>query len=401
MTDRSQPDETTRRIRTDRWAGWEPMSVSVRRIGMSRRWCAVVVVLSGLLAACGAEESQVESVSSSTPISAIVTVPATSPTATRQLCGDLPEPPAWPIDTIEGLALSSDLAGWARSAEDLGEVALPGPGFSSARLVKVELEQVVRGDQSVRSIVAIHDEFGPQLVSVDSSIVFLVEIDDPALAEAMGIDGPLYSLTPGINSVLDVDGDVAISRCGEFYGLVMADAVYVETVIDPVTSESFVASTEAVTNSYPVDDVVRIVSDPALGPKPASPDFASRCVVPVDRAAHAGECALVDWDLVEVDGASLELSYFGNALGCSEFLDRVETDETDTGVTVRVVVALSSNEGASCPTAPGSRVTTVELAAALGDRVLLGCRPDGSFAPAGGYSTPEPRSADLDCSPEL
>ncbi len=376
------------------------MNVSVRRIGMSRRWCAIVLVLSCLLAACGAEERPVESAPSTTPNSAIVTTPATSPTATRQRCGDLPEPPAWPIDTIEGLALSSDLAAWARSAEDLGEVGLPGPGFSSARLVTIELEQVLRGDQSVRSIVVIHDEFGPQLVSVDSSIVFLVEINDPALTEALGIDGKLYSLTPGTNSVLDVVGDVATSRCGAFYGLVMADGVYAQTIVDPVTLESFVVSTEADTDSYPVDDVVRIVSDPALGPKPASPDFASRCVVPVDRAAHAGECMLVDWDLVEVDGASLELSYFGNALGCSEFLDRVETDETDTGVTVRVVVALSSDEGASCPTALGSRDTTVELAAPLGDRALFGCRPDGSFATAGGRDTPEPRSADLDCSPE-
>ncbi len=56
----------------------------------------------------------------------------------------------------------------------------------------------------------------------------------------------------------------------------MADGVYAETVVEPVTSESFVASTEAVTDSYPVDDVVRVVSDPAVGPKLENPDSPQR-----------------------------------------------------------------------------------------------------------------------------
>lgn len=122
--------------------------------------------------------------------------------------------------------------------------------------------------------------------------------------------------------------------------------------------------------------------------------------MPFDRGARADECTLVDWDLVGVDGASLELTYYANDPGCSEDLDRVEVDETDTSVTLRVVVAFVGDEGASCPTALGSRDTTVELAAPLGDRALFGCRPVGSFAPAGGYNSPEPRSADIDCSPE-
>lgn len=251
------------------------MNLSDRRMRMLRTGRLVVLHLPAVLGACGAGVATSESAPSLTASTAIADVSATSAPSVGSLCGDAGEPPSWPIGTIEGLATSSDLAGWAGSAEDRGEVALSEFGLRSARLFTIEFEQVLRGDRSVRSVSVIDDEFGPRLVSVDSSIVFLVEIDDPAIAVAVGIDGPLYSLTPGINSVLDVVDNVATSRCGEFYGLVMADGVYAETVVDPVTSESFVASTEAVTDSYPVDDVVRVVSDPALGPKPASPDFAS------------------------------------------------------------------------------------------------------------------------------
>ena len=258
--------------------------------------CVGVLVASALLPACGVEQSAVDSPPSSN--SALATVSAPSSEASDQLCGDDGEPPAWPISTVEGLAISSDLAGWAGSTEDLGEAALPEFGLVSAQLVTIEFETVLRGDRSARSVVVLDDEFGPQLVSVDSSIVFLVEIDDPALAGAVGIDGPIYSLTPGVNSVLDVVGDVATSRCGEFFGLVMSDGVDAETVVDPVTSESVVVASEAVTDSYPVDDVVRIVSDPALGPKPDSPELAVPLPAPTSDSDVEAPTSLAEMEAV-------------------------------------------------------------------------------------------------------
>ena len=98
--------------------------------------------------------------------------------------------------------------------------------------------------------------------------------------------------------MLDVDGDVATSRCGEFFGLVMSDGVYAETVVDPVTSESFVASTDAVTASYPVDEVVRIVSDPALGPKPDNPEFAVPLAAPASASDVDAPSSLAEMEVV-------------------------------------------------------------------------------------------------------
>ncbi|MFN8022987.1 MAG: hypothetical protein U0Q03_15790 [Acidimicrobiales bacterium] len=117
------------------------------------------------------------------------------------------------------------------------------------------------------------------------------------------------------------------------------------------------------------------------------------------NVAGPGECTLVDWNVVSVAGTTVELEYFVNDPGCSLDLDRVEIVETPTSVTLRVLVGRLGDEGASCPTALGSRSTTVDLAAPLGDRVLLGCRTPDSFAPAGGYNDPEPRDPDKDCSP--
>ncbi|MFN8022112.1 MAG: hypothetical protein U0Q03_11345 [Acidimicrobiales bacterium] len=373
------------------------MEAWLRPIRVLRASRPMLLLTAGLLAACGTADEVESTASSTAPSPSSVTAPATSPTLTGELCGEAGEPPAWPIGTIEGLAKSSDLVGRVGSAEDLGKADMSQFGVTG-RLVSVDFDQVLRGDQLTRSVVVVDDDHGPQLASAKSSMVFLVEVADPAIVGNVGIDSPIYSLTPGVNSILDVVGDVATSRCGEFYGLLMSDAQYARSEFDPVTSESFVVSTEAVTDSYPVDDVVRIVSDPDLGLRPESPAFASECVVPIERGARADECTLVDWDLLHVDGASLLLRYFANDPGCSEELDRVEIDETDTSVTLRVVVAFAGDEGASCPTALGSRETTIELAAPLGDRSLFGCRPEGSFAPAGGYSTPEPRSAQLDCS---
>ena len=377
----------------------ELMRVSLRPIGVLRASRSVLLLTAGLLAACGTADEVESTASSTAPSPSSVTAPAASLPPFGELCGEAGEPPAWPVDTIEGLAKSSDLVGRVGSAKDLGNADLS--RFEvTGRLVSVDFDQVLRGDQLTRSVMVLDHEHGPQLVSAESSIVFLVEVADPTIAENLGVGGPVYSLTPGVNSILDVVGDLATSRCGDFYGLLMSDAQYAASAIDPVTSESLLVSTDAVTDSYPVDDVVRIVSDPDLGPRPDDPEFASECVVPSERGARADECTLVDWDLVDVDGASLRLSYFANDPGCSEELDRVEIDETDTSVTLRVVVAFAGDEGASCPTALGTRETTIELAAPLGDRSLYGCRPEGSFAPAGGYSTPEPRSAQLECSPE-
>jgi hypothetical protein len=122
-------------------------------------------------------------------------------------------------------------------------------------------------------------------------------------------------------------------------------------------------------------------------------------VAPDDAAPQRGDCTLVDWDVMRVDGPMIELQYYVNEPGCSLALSRVEIDEGDDEVSLRVVVGFTGDEGASCPTAYASRSTTVQLAAPLGARRLLGCRPIGSFVPKGGYNTPEPRDASKDCTP--
>ena len=109
---------------------------------------------------------------------------------------------------------------------------------------------------------------------------------------------------------------------------------------------------------------------------------------------------MVDWDVLRVNGSLIELRYYVNEPGCSLELSRVEIDERSDEVSLRVVVGYTGDEGASCPTALGSRSTSLELAAPLGSRRLLGCRPVGSFAPKGGYDTPEPRDESKDCTPQ-
>ena len=86
--------------------------------------------------------------------------------------------------------------------------------------------------------------------------------------------------------------------------------------------------------------------------------------------------------------------------GDCTLLERVEIDERNDEVSLRVVVGFTGDDGASCPTALGSRSTSIELAAPLGARRLLDCRPVGSFAPKGGYDTPEPRDSSKDCTPQ-
>jgi hypothetical protein len=110
-------------------------------------------------------------------------------------------------------------------------------------------------------------------------------------------------------------------------------------------------------------------------------------------------CSLVDWNLLSVDGTTLELEYFANDPGCSGQLDHVGVQETVDHVTLTVYVEYLADPGVSCPTAFGSDTTTVQLQAPLADKPLYGCRPELSFAPAGGYDAPEPRDADLDCGP--
>ena len=144
----------------------------------------------------------------------------------------------------------------------------------------------------------------------------------------------------------------------------------------------------------------RPTDSPSSSAPTSEPADSAGCRLPPDgKAAVAGECTLVDWNAVVTSGNAIELEYFANDPGCSVGLDRVETDEDAETVTLRVLVGFIGDEGASCPTALGSRSTRVALKAPLGDRMLLGCRPQGSFAPAGGYNDPEPRDPTRDCSP--
>ncbi len=140
------------------------------------------------------------------------------------------------------------------------------------------------------------------------------------------------------------------------------------------------------------------VAPATTGPSSAS---SSRPVPSSDVAPQRGDCTLVDWDAVRVDGSRIELQYYVNEPGCSLALSRVDIDERNDEVSLRVVVGFTGDEEASCPTAYASRSTTVELTASLGTRRLLGCRPLGSFVPKGGYNTPEPRDASKDCRPQL
>jgi Fe-S cluster assembly iron-binding protein IscA len=123
------------------------------------------------------------------------------------------------------------------------------------------------------------------------------------------------------------------------------------------------------------------------------------CPAPTDRAPKKDECTLVDWDVVSVNQADIELRYYVNQPGCSAGLKRVEAKETDGDVTLRVVVNFTGDEGATCPTAYASRVATITLKNPLGDRRLFGCRPKGSFVPQGGYNNPAPRDPTKDCRP--
>jgi hypothetical protein len=118
-----------------------------------------------------------------------------------------------------------------------------------------------------------------------------------------------------------------------------------------------------------------------------------QCPVPRDdQAPQKGECTLVDWDVIAVDGTSLTVRYFVNDPGCSLGLDRIETAESTSEVSLRVVVGFTGDEGATCPTSYSSRTSVVTLRDPLGARALTGCRPVGSFVPKGGYNSPEPRS---------
>jgi hypothetical protein len=126
----------------------------------------------------------------------------------------------------------------------------------------------------------------------------------------------------------------------------------------------------------------------------------SSCNAPTDRAARKGECTLVDWDAVSATENTIELKYYVNEPGCSLDLNRVEVNETQSAVTLSVIVGFAGDEGATCPTAYGSRTTTVKLSSPLGTRTLLGCRPVGSFVPQGGYNDAAPRDLELNCAPK-
>ena len=123
------------------------------------------------------------------------------------------------------------------------------------------------------------------------------------------------------------------------------------------------------------------------------------CPAPTDRAPKKDECMVVDWDIVSVNQADLEIRYYVNQPGCSGTLKRVEAKETDGDVTLRVVVHYTGDDAATCPTTVTSHVVTVSLKNPLGDRRLFGCRPKGSFVPQGGYNAPAPRDSTKDCAP--
>ena len=142
----------------------------------------------------------------------------------------------------------------------------------------------------------------------------------------------------------------------------------------------------------PSGQTATVVSAPSSSPPPT--DASTRC--PTASPPQFGECTVVDWDVVAVDGASLVIEVYLNAPGCAESVDRVGVEESDESVTLMAVARFSGGNGVSCPTAIASTAVQVELESALGGRTLLGCRPDDSFAPAGGYPLPAPRE-DIDC----
>ena len=111
---------------------------------------------------------------------------------------------------------------------------------------------------------------------------------------------------------------------------------------------------------------------------------------------QAGDCTLVDWDLVSVEGDVVTIRAYLNSPGCAEQLDRVDVNETSQVVTLTAFAKYTAVEGVSCPTALGNTEVEVQLDADLADRTLDGCRPTDSFAPSGGYNEPAPRSDSCD-----
>ena len=142
------------------------------------------------------------------------------------------------------------------------------------------------------------------------------------------------------------------------------------------------------TSSIDADATTAVSTNTAAGSCP---------VPPADQAPQRGDCTLVDWDVIAVDGASLTLRYYVNDPGCSLELNRVEINETASTVSLNVVVGYTGDEGASCPTAYSSRTSVAKLREPLGSRALAGCRPVGSFVPKGGYNDPEPRTTSAVC----
>ena len=92
--------------------------------------------------------------------------------------------------------------------------------------------------------------------------------------------------------------------------------------------------------------------------------------------------------------------YFVFALVCATIRWQLTGTLWTAAVALTVVVGYSGEEGWSCPTAYASRTTTVSLAEPLGTKSLLGCRPEVSFVPKGGYNEPEPRNPSIDCTPQ-
>jgi len=104
------------------------------------------------------------------------------------------------------------------------------------------------------------------------------------------------------------------------------------------------------------------------------------------------QCVLVDWDLITVDGSTILIRAYLNAPGCAETIERVDVYETPDRVRLAALARYTGDGTETCPTALGSTEVSVELAAPLAQRTLVGCRPPGSFALVGGYDDPEPRN---------
>lgn len=111
----------------------------------------------------------------------------------------------------------------------------------------------------------------------------------------------------------------------------------------------------------------------------------ARAAVVVLLALGLASCAWTrnaptQWDLAgPVDGTRLELLVHQPGTGaCRPFASVDVTEDADT---VRITARVRTRSGDDCPATSDTRLVVVELAEPLGDRELLGCRPDRPIVP--------------------